>query len=79
MEIGPISGIRPVMPGKPAARHADLTGVFAVELREQAREEDDAAGRRAARGLEDEDAEDGAASDEETGDSGGRPSVNFFA
>jgi hypothetical protein len=78
VEIGPISGIRPVMPGKPAARQADLTGVFAVELREQAREEDDAAGRRASRGLEDEDAEENVG-EEEGEEAGARPSVDFFA
>lgn len=78
MEIGPISGIRPVMPRRPAERQADLTGVSAVELREQARDEDDAARRRAARGLEDEDVEEAAAREDEESEGSGSK-VNFFA
>lgn len=79
VEIGPISGIRPVTLVKPVARESDLAGVFAVELRQQARDEDGAESRKAARGLEEDELEDdGLASDEENAGTKGSK-VNFFA
>lgn len=61
MEIGPIAGIRPI----PMIRKIspDLSGVFAVELRKQAGD-DAPQTKRAARGLEDEEADDAASNAE---------------
>jgi hypothetical protein len=79
VEIGSISGIRPVTLVKPVARESDLAGVFAVELRQQARDEDGVASRKAARGLEEEDAEDGGLAREEENAGTRGSKVNFFA
>jgi len=80
VEIGPISGIRPVAMVKPAERSADLAGVFAVELRRQGEDESYAPSQQAKRGLEEEDAEDGVGRDEraEVGGTGDR-TISFFA
>jgi hypothetical protein len=56
VEIGPIAGIRPITMIK-SSPSPDLSGVFAVELRKQGHDEAPEQ-RRAARGLEDEEADD---------------------
>jgi len=64
MEIGPISGIRPISMVKSPSPAPDLSGVFAVEFRGH-QEEDSSLGssRKAPRGLEEE-AEEGDSMDE---------------
>ena len=64
MEIGPVSGIRPIAMIRKSSSSPDLSGVFAVELRKQAHD-DASADERDARGLEDEEAEDESASAED--------------
>jgi hypothetical protein len=89
MEIGPIVGIRPIAMIKPSNAAPDLSGIFAVEFRKQARDEAPAH-QRAARGLEDEESEDASSTVEEEGSpeeialdlqspSSLRPKVSFFA
>lgn len=78
VEIGSIGSIRPVTMVKPVARESDLAGVFAVELRQQAGDEDGAESRKAARGLEEDEIEEGLAADEENAGTRGSK-VNFFA
>ncbi len=57
MEIGPISAIRPAAPAGAPGAAPDVAGVFAVDFRKEPRE-DTYCPRKAARGLEDEDAEE---------------------
>ena len=54
MEIGPINGIRPIAMIKPTSPSPDLSGVFAVEFRKQAHDDERPCHQRAARGLEGE-------------------------
>ncbi|MFZ0394425.1 MAG: hypothetical protein WCF17_03225 [Terracidiphilus sp.] len=81
MEIGPINGFRPVAMVNAAERGADLTGVFAVELRHQGKNAEDSPNQKASRGLEEDDVEDGAAREEERTEVGGAAdrTVSFFA
>jgi hypothetical protein len=59
MGIGPIVGIRPITMVKPSPSAPDLSGVFAIELRGQERDETySPSNQSAARGLEDEELED---------------------
>lgn len=77
MEIGPISGIRPLAMVKPPAQAPDLAGVFAVELRKQDEEENYSGNQRASRGLEEED--ERGLNEGETAGSNEGTTVNFFA
>lgn len=81
VEIGPISGIRPVAMVRPGERSADLGKVFAAELRHQGGDAEDSPNEKAKRGLEEDDGEDGAGRDEEIAEAGGAAdkTVNFFA
>lgn len=81
MEIGPISGIRPVAMAKPADRSADLGKVFAAELRDQGRDAEEAESQKASRGLEEEDAENGATEEVERTEAGSASegTISFFA
>ena len=54
MEIGPITGIRPISMVKPPSPAPDLSGVFAVEFRGRQQDESSNSSRRASRGLEKE-------------------------
>ena len=78
MDIGPISGIRPVAMGNAAERAPEMKGVFAVEFRRE--EEDESySPSKASRGLEEDDAEE--AKDEEPAEAGGAAArtISFFA
>jgi hypothetical protein len=58
MDIGPISAIRPVAMVKPSRGAPDLSRVFEVEYLGQSRDDQySSANQKAARGLEDEEAE----------------------
>ncbi len=61
MDIGPVSAIRPVSAVRPSPPgsdgNAELSGVFAAEFRGQQRDDAYSPGRKATRGLEDEDEE----------------------
>jgi hypothetical protein len=65
MDIGPVNAIRPVQAvrpsppgfGKASDLNPDLTGVFAAEFRDQQQDDSYTGGRKASRGLEDEDEE----------------------
>ncbi len=79
MEIGPVRAIRPAVMVKHVTDTPDLTGVFAVALRQQD-ENDHYSPGSASRGLEEDDAT--AAADDHAVDlsSGAQPAtVNFFA
>jgi hypothetical protein len=59
MDIAPISAIRPVTMIKPSTPAPDLSRVFEVEYLGQSPDDDySPAGRKAARGLEDEEDEE---------------------
>jgi hypothetical protein len=81
MEIGPISAVRPVAVIKPSPVAPDLSRVFEVEYLGQSGEDEyRPSNRKAARGLEDEEAD----LVEETADAETRPvdpttKVSFFA
>ena len=81
MEIGPISAVRPVAAIKPSPIAPDLSRVFEVEYLGQSGEDEyRPSNRKAARGLEDEEAD----LFEETADAETRPvdpitKVSFFA
>jgi hypothetical protein len=80
MEIGPINAIRPAAAVRSLNPAPDLTGVFAVEFRQQ-QGEDTYASRRAARGLEDENAdEEGIEAEPEyaANDESPAASISFF-
>lgn len=81
MEIGPISGIRPVAMVKPGTQSADLTKVVSAELRDQRREGDEAGNGKANRGLEEDDAENGAIEEAEPSGAGSASdgTISFFA
>lgn len=81
MEIGPITGIRPMPMLKPSRSQDELAGVFATDLRRQDEEESYTPNHKAARGLEDE--EEGGLTDESAS---GEPepltpprNISFFA
>ena len=80
MDIGPISPIRPVSmvrPSPPGSEvNPELAGVFAVEFRDQQRDDAYSPSRQPDRGLEDEDE-----TEETESASAVRPqsSVSFFA
>ena len=59
MEIGPITGIRPISMVKPPSPAPDLSGVFAVEFRGRQQDESSNSSRRASRGLEKEAEDEG--------------------
>lgn len=82
MGLWPISGIPTVDVVTPAERQADLARVSRSEFRQEARDEQGAESRKAARGMENEDAADG--SPEPDGDNAGdnnanNGTINFFA
>ncbi len=81
VEIGPISGIRPVAMVRPGERSADLGKVFAAELRHQGGDAEDSPNEKAKRGLEEDEGEDGAGREDEGMEAGGVSdrTVNFFA
>ncbi len=87
MGIGPVTGVRPVTMVKPSTTGRDLSGVFAVEFREQDQEEAYSRSHpAAARGLEDEETDDVAEQESLTQESssddphtGIHPKVSFFA
>ncbi len=81
VEIGPINGIRPVAMVRPGERSADLSKVFAAELRHQGGDAEDSPNEKAKRGLEEDEGEDGVGREDEGMEAGGVSvrSVNFFA
>lgn len=81
MGIGPIVDIHALGMVTAVERPADLKGVFAVELRQQGRNAEDAPREKASRGLEEDGAEEDAARDEEWEEMAGVSgrTVSFFA
>lgn len=86
MEIGPIPGIRAVLPVQTSRPASDLSAVFRVEFQREQQERYTPHERNAERGLEDEDDESGPgemfeAEPIRTGnsDEGGDRQISFFA
>lgn len=66
MDIGPITGIGPILPTRPSGAAPDLSRVFEVEyLGESPEEQYEASRQRASRGLEDEEDLEGESQDED--------------
>ena len=81
MEIGPVNAIRPIAMVRPSTSAPDLAGVFAIEFREQQREDTYSSGNPS-RGLEDENGDDENAPAEvspASGDEIPTGSISFFA
>ena len=81
MGIGPIVDIHSLAMVTPAERPADLAGVTAVGLRQHKEGEGYSPNKKASRGLEEDDAEDSAAHEDERVDTGVIPdrTISFFA
>ncbi len=82
MEIGPITGIRPLTAIKPKRAAEDLSAVFAVEFGQEREETYTPKQQSASRGLEDDDTVTLGEDDAEDQGSfvrAGEGAVNFFA
>jgi hypothetical protein len=80
MGVGPIPAIPPVPRVSRATNAPDLTGVFAVEFRRQDQEDSYSPSQKAARGLEDENADNETIDAESPGESiAPVPRISFFA